>query len=301
MNSSSDSAVILHCMKAERRIVLAILRTLLFTSILTAIAVFSSMLAQAQEPSVRYASAKLSGRVERQASWPVEHTAGQFCIHSTVPINLFENQLPYLTKLPTELKEVLQVFISKETVHIVVMESREALDAYVRSILPSAPSRRALYIRHRGPGLVLTYFHPGWIQDVRHECTHALFELSELTLPVWQDEGLAEYFETTGDNPIRHAAHLESTRSQLRYGQVADLQKLESMDSTTGLNAKEYRDAWSVVAFLLHSSSETRATFQEYLMDLQSKRAAGFLSHRLASKGTSWRESFTDFYRRPTF
>jgi len=285
MNSLSDFAVRVDLKYARPTCPQSIWSTQLRLCVIAAIGfatvIVSSVCSWSQEPT-----------------WPVEHTAGQFCIHSTVPAAQFEAYLPSLCSLPNELSQTLQVSVAQELIQVVVLENREALDAYAHRIFPSAPNRGALYIRHRGPGLVLTYFHDGWICDVRHECTHALLDMSGLTLPLWQDEGLAEYFETIGENPIGHTSHLHATRAQVRYGQVVDLQKMERMESGSGLNPKEYRDAWSIVTFLLHSSEETRSTYQQYLQDHQSKRAAGFLSHRLAPKIPSWREAFSDFYRR---
>ena len=285
MNFLSDFAVRVDLRYARQPCLQLMDKTLLRLCLLAAIGfttvIASSVCSWSQEPT-----------------WPVKHTAGQFCIHSTVPAAQFEAYLPSLYSLPAELSQTLQVSVAQELIQVVVLENREALDAYAQRIFPNAPNRGALYIRHRGPGLVLTYFHDGWICDVRHECTHALLDVSGLTLPLWQDEGLAEYFETIGENPIGHPSHLHATRSQVRYGQVVDLQKMERMEFGSGLNPKEYRDAWSIVTFLLHSSEETRSMYQQYLQDHQSKRAVGFLSYRLAPKIPSWREAFSDFYRR---
>ncbi len=263
-----------------------------------------------QDPAVQLASATSVSKVASVPStasassgamasrWPYQERVGQFHVHSTVPIAKLEMHLLYLSTLPKELSTSLAISISEQPIHLVVLESRESLDSYVNRLLPDAPSRRALYIRHRGPGLVLTYFNPGWVTDARHECTHALLDASGVKVPQWLDEGLAEYFETASTNPLKHATHGAAVQSQIRYGQVADIQQLEHTDSNTALTAKDYRDAWSVTAFALNSSDQTRSIFQKYLQDLQSERAAGLLSHRLQPAVRSWREDFTQFFRR---
>jgi hypothetical protein len=263
-----------------------------------------------QEAPVRLASATLASQVASIASsasassgemasrWPYLERVGQFHVHSTVPIAKLEIHLLYLSTLPKELSTSLAISISEQPIHLVVLDSRESLDSYVNRLLPDAPSRRALYIRHRGPGLVLTYFNPGWVTDARHECTHALLDASGVKVPQWLDEGLAEYFETASSNPLKHVTHGAAVQSQIRYGQVADIQQLEHTDSNTALTAKDYRDAWSITAFALNSSDQTKSAFQKYLQDLQSERAAGLLSHRLQPSVRSWREDFTQFFRR---
>lgn len=253
----------------------------------------------AQETTVQLASRTSVSRDARQVQrWPVELHAGQFQVHSTVSSHSIEPMLLKLSSLALELRESLAVEIVDQPIHIVVLDSRESLDDYVKRLLPLAPSRRALYIRHRGPGLVLTYMNPAWITDARHECTHALLDASGVRVPQWLDEGLAEYFETTSENPLDHVTHRAAVRTQLRYGQVADLVHLEGTDSNSILTAKDYRDAWSVTAFALNASEDTKIVFQRFLKDLQNGCPGGFLNHRLQPAIGSWREDFSIFFRR---
>ena len=254
----------------------------------------------AQEPGVLLASSSkvTSNNQSAVSRWPFELCEGQFHIHSTVPTAKLALHLPKLCTLPNEMNLSLAISISEQPVHLVVLESRELLDTYAKRLLPNAPSRRALYIRHRGPGLVLTYYNPAWLTDARHECTHALLDSSGVRGPQWLDEGLAEYFETANFSLLEHATHRASVQSQIRFGQVPDLEQLERMDSNSTMTAKDYRDAWSVTAFLLNSSIQTKNSFQVYLSDLQSERAAGFLSHRLQPVVQSWRDDYTKFFTR---
>ena len=233
-----------------------------------------------------------------KSGWPHELRVGQFYIHSTTPISQFQSQLPKLSLLPSELASTLKISVSEEPIHIVVLEDHAAMEAYVKRILPNAPSRRALYIRHRGPGLVLTYYSSSWLTDARHECTHAILDASSVKVPQWLDEGLAEYFETADENQIMHVTHRVAVQTESRYGQVADLEQLERMPSSKTMTAKDYRDAWSVVAFLLNSSAQSREAMQTYLQDLQNERAAGFLGHRLKGSVFSWRDEFSRFFRK---
>lgn len=230
------------------------------------------------------------------ARWPFQITVGQFRIHSVVPIAEFEKQLPSISRLSEDLRETLGIEITTASIDVVVLGDRAAMEEYAKRIVANPPSHRALYIRHRGPGLVLTFHSTEWLHDVRHECTHALLDASQLDLPLWQDEGLAEYFETGGNSPWYHRNHFNAIKSQVRFGQVADLERFELADWSIGLDAKGYRDAWSVIALILHGSVESRHAYQSYLRDVQSKRASGFLSHRLASVVPSWHETYNAFY-----
>ncbi len=269
-----------------------------FGSLLIIWAVFGHCMF-AQESAVQLASTSSISRNQLQSNrWPFEFCEGQFQIHSTVSIPKLEPYLAKLNSLPSDLKQSLSISVVEQPIHLVVLESRESLDAYVKRLLPNAPSRRALYIRHRGPGLVLTYYNSAWLTDARHECTHALLDASGVKVPQWLDEGLAEYFETANLNPLEHATHRISVQTQIRFGQVTDLEQLERIDSNSVMTAKDYRDAWSVTAFLLNSSVQSRNVLQVYLSDLQNERAAGFLSHRLQLGVQAWRDDFTRFFTR---
>ena len=253
----------------------------------------------AQETTVKLASSTaVSSESMSVRRWPVEMQASQFQIHSTVSSQQLEPSLPKLSSLAHELRESLAIDIVDTPIHIVVLDNRDSLDAYVKRLLPLAPSRRALYIRHRGPGLVLTYFNPAWLTDVRHESTHALLDASGVRVPAWLDEGLSEYFETASGSPMEHTTHRAAVRSQLRFGQVPDLQQLEGTDTNSTLTAKDYRDAWSVTAFALNASEETKLVFQRFLQDLQNDRPGGYLNHRLQPAVGSWRDDFSNFFRR---
>jgi hypothetical protein len=268
-----------------------------FTLFIIAFLSQDRLLLVGQESAIHLASATtVSSKQLSVSRWPFELRDGQFQIHSTVPIETLRPNLPKLNALPGDLKRSLAIAIVEQPIHIVVLENRESLDAYVKRLLPNAPSRRAFYIRHRGPGLVLTYCNASWLTDVRHECTHALLDASGVRVPQWLDEGLAEYFETVSENPLEHATHCLAVQTQMRYGQVADLMQLERSDSNAVMSAQDYRDAWSITAFALNFSPQTRFAFQQYLLDLQNERAGGFLSHRLQPTIHSWREDFTRFF-----
>ena len=70
--------------------------------------------------------------------WPHVNRVGQFHVHSTIPIAKLDKHLLYLSTLPKELTNSLAIPISEQPVHLVVLESRESLDDYVKRLLPNA-------------------------------------------------------------------------------------------------------------------------------------------------------------------
>jgi hypothetical protein len=228
--------------------------------------------------------------------WPSNWSTGDFLFHSTVHESILRKHIDRLVLLPKEIEKSLGIELRECSIRVVVLSNAHEYDRYVSLHFPKAPKRRALFLQHRGPGLVLTYFHEDWIEDARHECTHAILHANGIRLPVWLDEGLAEYFEREQIDRRIHPVHFPAVVSQLRYGQVVDLEEFEQQDHV--LDSKSYRDAWSVVAFLLHLNDESRQALQSFVQDRKTGAAAGLLSRRLSSDmRRHWRDRYVAFFK----
>lgn len=272
---------------------------------LLSIAVYASspamiLLGQQASPSSHTFSTLSDSEISQSDTmWPTIWKSELFSIYSTVAAATLEPIASKLEPLPRQISEELGVSLRQDIVRVVVLRNVDEYEWYLKKHFPNVPKRRALYVQSRGQSLVITYFHRDWIEDARHECTHALLHQSGIQLPLWLDEGLAEYFETDHSISWQHPIHSPAIRAQLRFGQVVQLEELEAMRIET-LDAKGYRDAWSVVAFLLNQGSDGRSAMQAYLADLQKGTAAGFLSRRLTeSTRLAWREQYTRFYQEP--
>jgi hypothetical protein len=231
--------------------------------------------------------------------WNTTSTYAPFVLYSTLEVPKMESLANRLEGYKKEVEDVLELSFAVDEIKIVVLRDRVEYDLYLEEHFPKLPKRRALFVQHRGPGLVLTYLHDDWTVDARHECAHAMIHSCRSKLPSWLDEGLAEYFETPLPDRLAHREHAQGVLAQIRYGQVPAIEELEQWNVDEALESKQYRDAWSVVAFLLHHSPETRAAFQQYLQDLKSGAAAGYLGRRLSRElRQDWRKEFLRFYQR---
>ncbi len=232
----------------------------------------------------------------RFRKWPRQWKVGQFEIHTTVLDPKIEVLAQQLLGLSKQIESTLLVPVDPSDVQLVVLQDQAEFELYLKTHFPNLPTRRALYYHKRGLGVVLTYMHEEWLTDARHECTHALLHQSNVKLPLWLDEGIAEYFETPIRDPHLHPDHLNAVQAQIRYGQIVDLDSLEQANHVY-LEAKDYRDAWSVVNMLIHHSPETHQALTQYISDLTNGTAAGFLSRRLPKEiRTNWRQHYLDFY-----
>ncbi|MCA1686359.1 MAG: DUF1570 domain-containing protein, partial [Planctomycetia bacterium] len=135
-----------------------------------------------------------------------------------------------------------------------------------------------------GPRRVIYTFHNDRLEeDLRHEATHALLHVAVGDLPLWLDEGLAEYFEGPDGRQGLNAEHLARLPDDLKAGWRPDLARLESLKSVRDMTPLDYRESWAWVHSLLNGPATDKAALLAQLADLASKpRTAEPLSQRLA-------------------
>lgn len=216
-----------------------------------------------------------------QARWPDERGAGPFLCHADFSLADQQALLEELTLLQEDLVSILGARATREPVHLFLFQARPTYEAYLKQYFPRVPYRRALFMKARGPGMVFACQGAEFEVDVRHESTHALLHAWLPSVPLWLDEGLAEYFEVPRDERAAENSHLAAVQSLVRAGQLPRLQELEAIDDLGAMGKDEYRDAWAWVHFLLHGPREGREELLSYLAELESGGEAGKLSDRL--------------------
>jgi len=213
--------------------------------------------------------------------WPDERQAGPFLCHADFSLAQQQPLLDELSLLRQDLQSILGAPASDEAVHLFLFEARPTYQAYIKQYFPRVPYRRALFIKARGPGMVFAFQGPDFDVDVRHECTHALLHAWLVDVPLWLDEGLAEYFEAARDKRSGTNPHHAVVRAMVRGGQLPRLDELEAIDTLEGLGRDEYRVAWAWVHFMLHGPREAHDELARYLADLEAGGEPGKLSDRL--------------------
>jgi hypothetical protein len=186
-----------------------------------------------------------------------------------------------LSRLEQELERTLAVPPTRASVDVVLLADQTSHRAYLNQLYPRAPYRQALYVQRGGQGAVYAYQHPGLAVDLRHECTHALLHANLPVVPLWLDEGLAEYFEMPeADRAFEHP-HLTTLRWNLRLGMLQTVESLEAHSEVDDMGAVEYRYAWAWVHFMLHGPLAVHRALVEYLADIRGGNDPGSLSPRL--------------------
>jgi Protein of unknown function (DUF1570) len=218
---------------------------------------------------------------EAQSRWPDERQAGQFLCHADFPLAPQQSLLDELSQLQQDLATKLEATLPPEPVHFFLFQAKGTYQSYLKLHFPRVPYRRALFIKARGPGMVFAYQGTDFEIDVRHECTHALLHTWLPQVPLWLDEGLAEYFEVSRDKRARQNPHQPLVQAVVRSGQLPRLEELESLDNLDEMGRDEYRDAWAWVHFMFHGPREAQDELTRYLSEVHAGSDPGRLSDRL--------------------
>ncbi len=231
------------------------------------------------------ASAWLATRHDRRA-WPAgldrDHRAiGPFDCRADFSLAPHEPLLAELGRLPTDVSRALSVAPSAEPIELYLFRDRHSYRAFLNTQFPRVPYRRALYIKGSGPGKVMAYRHREMDIDVRHECTHAIMHAALDVVPLWLDEGIAEYYEVSAPDRPGNNPHLKWVRWTVPFKRILSLEALESRLELDDMGSREYRSAWAWVHFMLHGSQVAHRELANFFRDVQAGRDPGLLSERV--------------------
>lgn len=225
----------------------------------------------------------LSGLESLSAEWIERKNVGAFEIRSEFSLQGEGALLKEMASLGDEISELLGIEIQGKPTEILLFNSRRSYQEYLSHRVPEGVNRSALFVKIEDVSRVYAYRCPELATNLRHESTHALLHSSLAIMPLWLDEGLAEYFEVpagerTGGNPHLHS--LRRWNSRLIW--KPDLNSLAAKQEMSEMSPRDYRDAFGVVHFLLHGPPEARETFRRYLAEIQEGRAPDPLERQLS-------------------
>ena len=205
-----------------------------------------------------------------------------------------------LAQLRDQVYKELLLPAGTAVVQVYLFETKETYTAYMNLKHKDLPARRAFFIAQpRGLNgedlIVYTYWSDRIRQDLRHELTHALLHSVIRDVPLWLDEGLAEYFELPPEKKCVNADHVDLLRRGLASGtHKPNLARLEGLKQVDEMNPAEYREAWAWVHLMLHSDAEAKTALLSYLQQLRGTRAPSALGEKLGKVFTDANKTFAD-------
>jgi hypothetical protein len=194
----------------------------------------------------------------------------QMVIHSDFRLPKSHRLVDELVALRTDIARELGTPLSDEPIHLFLFESRERYEQFVRTTFPHLPDRRAWFVETDTQLSVFAFWGHHVADDLRHEASHGYLHSFSPNIPLWLDEGLAEYFEVPRSQQGMNQPHIDQLAKAYNDGSWApDLERLERMRDPDEMGGQDYAECWAWVRFLLDSTPERRELTQNYLARLR--------------------------------
>jgi hypothetical protein len=226
-------------------------------------------------------------QVPTRPTLPGSHTVlrDQLVIHCDFPLATNHRLVDELAARRMDIADRLGIPVSDEPIHVYLFDDADQFGAFVRLYHPDFPPRRAYFLETDTRLQVFARWGDQVAEDLRHEMTHAYLHSVVPNLPLWLDEGLAEYFEVPRGSAGLNRPHLARLVERLALNEWRpDQKRLETFDRPFDMTQDDYAEAWAWVHFLLEGGPEQRQWLHEYLLDLRRHGSAEPVSERLARR-----------------
>jgi hypothetical protein len=214
---------------------------------------------------------------------------GPFLIFSNSPMKEDSQAVRCLQALERDVKQHLDFApaADEEPVEIYVLDDREAFTHFLKFYYPELPPRRAFFLAQDRQRVVYTFSSPRLEEDLRHEATHALLHGSFGDLPLWLDEGLAEFFENDLVKPGAELERVELINKDLAGGWSPELERLAAITDIRHMTPRDYREAWAWVHLFLKGPGSGKTFMASCLKDLHPTSEKVEIWQRLAKNGAT--------------
>jgi hypothetical protein len=194
----------------------------------------------------------------------------QLVFQSPLPMAADHRLFQELKQLRTDVYETVGLPISNEPIQVFLLRDESEFINFVQTKFPEFPARRAFFVETDTRLAVYAYWSDRIAEDLRHEVAHGYLHACVPQIPLWLDEGLAEYFELPRQQQGRHTAHLLELQQLLSEGRwKPNLTKLAKLDDAGRMTQADYAEAWLWVHWLLHSQPQQRELLTQYLLALR--------------------------------
>lgn len=210
------------------------------------------------------------GGAERASVPETEVRREQLIVHSTFELPPHHRLLDELVALRVDVSRTLVLPLPEEPIHIYLFETASRYQAFIQEHLPEFPERRACFVETDTQLSVYAQWNELIAVDLRHEVTHGYLHAVLNNLPLWLDEGLAEYFEVARGKHGINRPHVKLLASRLVDGDWSpDIHKLVRLELADQMGQLHYAEAWAWAHFLIETTPERRELLEDYLARLR--------------------------------
>ncbi|MDA7662413.1 DUF1570 domain-containing protein [Pirellulaceae bacterium] len=210
----------------------------------------------------------------------------QLIVHTDFSIPRKHRLLDELTNLRQTIAYKLDLPTSDEPINIYLFENADSYHRYMAVHHPTFPSRRAFFLKSDTTLQVYAYWGERIAEDLRHEVSHGYLHSVIPNLPIWFDEGLAEYFEVPIGFHGRNQSHIDLLNRLYKTGQwKPDLSRLEEMIYADEMAQVDYAESWLWMHFLLEGGGGLPSFATNQVKQLRERGETGSLSRLLVESG----------------
>ena len=206
----------------------------------------------------------------------------QLKIHSNFYLPETHRLVEDLVDLRLRLCDTLSLPKSDEAIDVYLFQNPQLFDNHSRQQKLPISDRRAYFIQTDTTLSVYASWSDFVGEDLRHELTHGYLHSVAPTLPLWLDEGIAEYFEIPEGQGGFHPTHLQLLiQNQKANPQEFSLSRLEQLSDPASMTQIDYAQSWLWVHFLLSTDTRYADTLKQHLAQWQNDQQATRLSAQL--------------------
>ena len=217
----------------------------------------------------------------------------QLVVFSETPLPRNHRLLEELRALRTTVSTKLGLPISDEPIHVYLFGSADKFEAFFRVHHPNLPRRRAFFVETDTRLSVYAYWGDRVAEDLRHEVVHGYLHAVVPNLPLWLDEGLAEYFEVPKGMSGLNRPHVDQLVA--RGGEWRpDLIRLEQLTATNDMTQADYAESWAWTHMLLEGTPQQRQVVRTYLQGLMQSAPPAPLSLSLRQVDPQCQQHLTE-------
>jgi hypothetical protein len=236
--------------------------------------------------------------VDRPIGLPVRYSVpgDQLLVLSDFKLQKDHELIRELNKLREQVTSILDLPIKRDPVVVYLFNNETEYRRYMSATYPRLPPRSAYFVGTSTELAVYTHWGQNVREDLRHEYTHGLLHSGLKRVPLWLDEGLAEYFEVAGPQPGGpNHDYARRLGDALANGWRPDLKRLEKLDDSAQMKRADYQESWAWVHFMLNSTPEAKRVLVGYLNDLRTNPNPKAISHRLRSDFPEYDSRFVSY------
>ena len=209
----------------------------------------------------------------------------QVVLHSDFSLSEEHRLIDELSAQRQWLTTKLQLPATEVPIHVYLFADEASYYDFLDLRFPGFSSRRAIFVETDTQLSVYAYWGDHVAEDLRHEVSHGYLHAVVPHLPLWLDEGLAEYFEVGSARRGLNEPHVQLL-DQLHTADQwqPDLARLEQLHLAADMTQADYAEAWAWVHFLLESDGNKAHILVDYLADLRQGESGARLSTRLQKR-----------------